>query len=278
MQDPNSYVLGTDPIERERLSKQSARLAPEANWLLDQVGLQPGARAIDVGCGPLGILDLLAERVGASGTVVGVEREPHLLNMARAIVAERGYPNVQVQLGDATATSLPHESFDLAHERLVLIVSPEPEQVLAEMVRLVRPGGIVAAQDYHTGKTGLCHPPHPAFDLLVELFCATYRARGLDPYIGPRLPALLRGAGLVDVRMHGHTRVQPGAERFEALAALFGAVRDQVVHLGLVTDAEYARLLDELGAHMRQPEAIFVQWVLVQAWGRKPSQSGEITA
>src|ERR1051326_896365 len=110
MQDPNSYVLGTDPIERERLSKQSARLAPEANWLLDQVGLQPGARAIDVGCGPLGILDLLAGGVAARRAAAGVEPEPHLLNMARAILAERGYPNVQVQLGDATATGLPDES------------------------------------------------------------------------------------------------------------------------------------------------------------------------
>jgi SAM-dependent methyltransferase len=272
MQDPNSYVLGTDPIERERLSNQSARLAPEANWLLDQVGIQPGARAVDVGCGPLGILDLLAERVGTSGTVVGVEREPHLLNIARATLAERGFPNVQVQLGDATATGLPQDRFDLAHERLVLIVSPQPERVVAEMVRLVRPDGIVALQDYDTGKTGLCYPPHPAFDRLVELFCATYRARGLDPCIGPRLPALLRAAGLVDVRMHGHTRVQPGVERFEALAALFRAVRDQVVHLGLVTAAEYASLLDELGMHMCQPDTIFVQWVLVQAWARKPSR------
>ena len=69
--------------------------------------------------------------------------------------------------------------------------------------------------------------------------------------------------------IHGSSRERRASR---GLPRLFGAVRDQVVHLGLATDAEYASLLDELGAHMRQPEAIYVQWVLVQAWGRKPSQ------
>ena len=55
--------------------------------LLDQVGVRPGWRAVDVGCGPLGILDLLAERVAPGGQVVGLDREPRMLAMARAVVA-----------------------------------------------------------------------------------------------------------------------------------------------------------------------------------------------
>src|SRR5579871_2670190 len=79
MTEPQSYVLGTHNAERERLLHQVKMYEPAARWLLEQVGLSAGARAIDVGCGPLGILDLLVERVGPTGEVVGLEREESLL-------------------------------------------------------------------------------------------------------------------------------------------------------------------------------------------------------
>jgi hypothetical protein len=52
-----------------------------------------------------------------------------------------------VLVGDATCTQLPDHSFQFAHERLLLIVVPEPERVVSEMVRLVEPGGIVAVEE-----------------------------------------------------------------------------------------------------------------------------------
>ncbi|HEX2173794.1 MAG TPA: hypothetical protein VHL09_15260 [Dehalococcoidia bacterium] len=54
------YVYGTSPAERERLLAQPKVLAPEAGLFLDRVGIRPGWRVIDVSCGPIGILDLLA--------------------------------------------------------------------------------------------------------------------------------------------------------------------------------------------------------------------------
>ena len=83
MSTSTGYVMGGTLSEQERLLAQAATQAPEARWLLDQIGVQPGWRVADLGCGPLGILDLLAERVGADGTVVGVEREPRFVEMAQ---------------------------------------------------------------------------------------------------------------------------------------------------------------------------------------------------
>ena len=57
------YALGRDPGETERLQRQSEELGPDSAALLDRAGLRPGQDAIDLGCGPRGILDLLAERV-----------------------------------------------------------------------------------------------------------------------------------------------------------------------------------------------------------------------
>ena len=58
------YVLGSSDPERQRLVRQARVFAAEASWLLDQAGAKPGWRAVDVGCGPIGIMNLLCDRVG----------------------------------------------------------------------------------------------------------------------------------------------------------------------------------------------------------------------
>lgn len=62
-----AYALGRDNAESDRLRRQSDELRPEAAALLDRVGLAPGQAAIDLGCGPSGILDLLCAAVSPAG-------------------------------------------------------------------------------------------------------------------------------------------------------------------------------------------------------------------
>src|SRR5207244_1333400 len=125
--------------------RQAEELADEARWLLDRIPLAAGSRAIDLGCGPCGVLDLLSERVGPEGRVVGLERNPQALESARAFIRERKLGNVEVIDGDAKDSGLPRDSFDLVHARLVLVNVPGPEAVIREMVALARPGGFVAS-------------------------------------------------------------------------------------------------------------------------------------
>lgn len=61
---PMSYVFVSTNIEQQRLLDQAREFQQQAHWLLDRIGIQPGWRVIDVGCGPLGILDALSQRVG----------------------------------------------------------------------------------------------------------------------------------------------------------------------------------------------------------------------
>jgi hypothetical protein len=74
------YALGTSPAERDRLRRQSEELRTHSAALLDRVGVERGWNAIDLGCGPSGIIDLLAERVGPEGTAS--ERELDELDQA----------------------------------------------------------------------------------------------------------------------------------------------------------------------------------------------------
>ena len=157
--DRIDYSLGVDDAERARLLAQCAMHRTEAELLLDRVGLRPGDRALDLGCGPLGVLDLLAERVGPTGRVVGIDREKRYLAIARQELDARGLDGVELVAADATGTDLAPASFDLVHERLVLNNVPQPAAVVDEMVRLTRPGGHVAVQDVDW-LTWTCLPEH----------------------------------------------------------------------------------------------------------------------
>jgi SAM-dependent methyltransferase len=265
--DRADYSLGVDDSERTRLLAQCALHRAEAGQLLDRVGLRPGDRALDLGCGPLGVLDLLAERVGATGRVVGLDREARYLAIARQELDTRGLSGVQLASGDATASGLPAGSFDVVHERLVLNNVPNPAAVVTEMARLVRPGGRVVLQDVDW-MTWTCLPEHPGWTRLAH---ATAQVWSGDVHVGRRLPALLRAAGLVDVEVVPHLRVFGPGEPYHRLLVRFVALhRARILAAGTITvedlDAAVARLQD----HLAVPGVVTLYATLFQAWGRHP--------
>ena len=101
------YALGRDPGESARLQRQSEELRSDSTALLDRVGLGPGQSAIDLGCGPSGIIELLAERVSPGGRVVGLDADPAHVAMARELARQRGLGNVDIVAAHARRTGLP---------------------------------------------------------------------------------------------------------------------------------------------------------------------------
>ena len=270
MAPSGEYVLGDSVTERERLLRQAALYAPDTAALLDQLGIRPGWRAVDIGCGPLGILDLLAERVGPGGEVVGVDRDARAVATAQALLAERGLGNVRVAEADAGATGLPRAAFDLAHARLVLITMPDPQRVLAELVALVRPGGVVAVQDLDQ-VSHFCEPPHAAWTALLGAFLTLQRENGNDPHLGRRLAGMARAAGLTDVQMAVQTRVSTQGDFYlTQLPTITRSLWDRIVARGLYSEAELTALLAALERHLADPGTFVVRSLLFQVWGRKP--------
>jgi SAM-dependent methyltransferase len=267
----NEYLLGSSSAERDRLLAQGELFAPEARWLLDRIGVAPGWRAIDVGCGPLGILDLLSERVGPGTPVTGLDRELRMIAMARQSLAERPQVRARLVEGDATATRLRRASFDLAHARLLLVNVPDPEAVLAEMAALVRPGGIVAVQEVDW-ISWACEPPHPAWDRLLAANEAVWNRRGLDVRIGRRLPGLLHATGLVDVGFKVHARTFAPGDAYQTLLLTFTRLHArEIVARGLLGDGELAETMEALAAHLADPGTLTIFALFCQAWGRKPA-------
>jgi ubiquinone/menaquinone biosynthesis C-methylase UbiE len=270
-QDANAvYPLGSSTGESARLQRQADELAPDSAALLDRVGLRPGQSAIDLGCGPRGILDLLAGRTSPGGRVVGLDANPAHTVMAAKFVSDRGLGGVQIVTADARRTGLRSGSFDLVHARTLLVNVPEPAVVVTEMMRLAKPGGRVAATEPDT-EHALCYPPHPAFDRMCEIFHAAFTRHGADFTIGRRVPELFRQAGLTDVRVESRTQMYPpGNSRRTVRLDLVRAMRPQIVQLGLADEKELDALDAALRPHLEDPRTVVMSGLLFLVWGRKP--------
>lgn len=267
---PPVYTLGTNPAERGRLQRQSQDLAEHSLALLGRVDLPPGGRALDVGCGPAGTIELLAERVGPTGSVTAIDIDPAHVAMARRLVQDRGLANVEVLQADARHSGLPSGSFDVVHARLLLVNIPSPEQVVAEMVRLAKPGGWVVT-DEADAMAGICHPPDPSWDRLHEILHAAYRADGADLSIGRKLTRLLGDAGLTDVGAEGRADVHPaGHARRTLLPDLVRNMRAKVVAGGIASEDELAQLDRQVRQRLADPSTLIMPCLYFLAWGRKP--------
>jgi SAM-dependent methyltransferase len=270
MSEHAGYPLGTSDTELERLLVQTEAYAPQSRWLLDRLAIAPGAKVVDIGCGPLGILDLLSDRVGPTGEVVGLDRAARMIELGRQVLAARNLDNVRLVQGEADNTGLPREAFDFVHERTLLIDVPNPEAVVAEMVALARPGGIVALQDPDQ-VSWVCDPPNATWDRLIDAVEALQRQEGRDVYIGRRLHRLLIDAGLVDVQVQVHALTwRPGHPNHLLLMTVVEHLRDQILESGIYGEDNLDGDLGVLRVHLERPDSLTVQPLICQAWGRKP--------
>jgi arsenite methyltransferase len=164
----------------------------------EALGAQPGDRVLDAGCGPGFYVAETLERVGPEGSVVGVDASAPML----ALSAKRceGHPNVEFHEGDVTALPVADADFDRALSVQVLEYVADIPGALAELRRVLRPGGRVAIWDVDWA-TVSWHSRDPA---RMERFLHAWDEHLSDPSLPRTLSAQLRSAGFDDVRMEGH--------------------------------------------------------------------------
>jgi SAM-dependent methyltransferase len=265
------YALGSSQGESARLQGQAEELAVDSAELLDLVGLGPGQSAIDLGCGPRGVLDLLAGRVSPGGRVVGLDADPAHTAMAARFAAARRLAGVEIVTADARCTGLPSDSFDVVHARTLLVNVPGPSQLVAEMARLARPGGWVASLEPDV-KEAWCYPAHPAFERVCEIFPRVFGRNGADLAIGRKVPELFRATGLEVAGMDARVQMYPvGHSRRTIRLDLLRSTRAQVVEMGLASEAELDELDAAARAHLDDPRTIVVSGLLFLVWARKPA-------
>ncbi len=262
------YVIDGGAEGRARLRVLSRVVGPTTDELLARLGVASGWACVDVGCGGGDVTAKLAV-LAQPATVVGIDVDEPQLEIARQEAAAADRTNVEFRMVDAmTCDAEIDERFDLVYVRFLLTHLPEPEAALAAIVRLARPGGIVAVEDIDV-VAHFCYPPSAAFDRFVEWYTAAHRARGGDPTIGRRLPLVLSDAGIDDVAMKV---VQPAGFEGDILQIApltLRNTRQPIVELGIATESEVDEALAELEA-MASQRVVESMPRIVQAWGHAP--------
>jgi ubiquinone/menaquinone biosynthesis C-methylase UbiE len=136
--NPAGPIGGRPPENYERYFVPSIG-EPMAHELLRMAGLRKGERVLDVGCGTGIVTRLAAEQVGATGIVVGIDIDAGMLAVARSVTPA----GLEIAWREGSAESLPleDESFDVALCQMSLQFVDDPRKALAEMHRVLRPGG-----------------------------------------------------------------------------------------------------------------------------------------
>ena len=261
------YLLEPIPTERERLALQATMWAPATERLLDAIGSIEGWSCLDLGCGAPGVLGTLARRVGSAGRVVGVDRDRILLEHAEAWARRERLANVALRHGDAYATGLPDGTFDLVHARFMFAPLGRADALLAEMHRLVRPGGIVVIQEPDSA-AWRCSPPSREFATLVAAIVRVFADGGGDFDCGSRLHAALRAAGYADVGLRAEALALPGAHPYARLPLLFAeSLAPKLV--ALLGQRAFDQLREGCAAACAHPDARITSFIVQQSWGRK---------
>jgi len=180
-----SYVLGATGREHERLIRQARIFNPFTERLFRSAGISPGRRVLDIGSGVGDVAMLVAELVGPTGEVVGVERDANTLVAARSRVAAAKLRNVSFVETDVghVASELNGKPFDAVVGRLILFFVPDPGAVLRSLAKLVRPGGIIAIQECYWAPLLQLTAPLPLWTKCTSLIHQVFERSGANMHM-----------------------------------------------------------------------------------------------
>lgn len=256
--------------ERTRLAGLEAGLDPGTIRLLEQIGVGPGWRCLEVGGGGGSIAAWLCEQVDPGGSVVATDLDTRFLE-------QLPYPDLEVRRHDIATEDLERDAFDLVHARDVLEHVPEREAALRTMVGALRPGGWILVEDVdmdmeaglHGLETATTWPPELA-EALRDYWRVAVRflpTLGVAPSYGRELPGRLRALGLADlggdVRAHLIRGGDPEAIMFRLSVA---HVRPRLIDDGMMAPEQVDRMIDLMAGS----EWNALMPPHVAAWGRKP--------
>jgi SAM-dependent methyltransferase len=264
----SSYRIETLDAAAElvRLEAQVRLVAQMELPALRNAGLKPGMHLMDVGCGPGFFAELAVRELVPQGRVTGVDVDGALLAPARERAVQGGLP-IEYVLASGVAIPLDDDSCDFAYARFLFQHLDRPLEVLAEMRRVVRPGGIVMVMDSDDAGL-LVHPEPPGFAALIAAAAASQRDRGGDRTIGRRLRGLFHDAGLEEVhasaRLLTTDHVPP-----QAFIHITTAFKAELLDPKYIDPADASATLAQLREAADRPD-FFGHALGYGAWGRVP--------
>lgn len=263
------YVLGTEEAELARLRLQAETIAPASELILDQVGIAEGMRALELGTGLGHLASVIARRVGASGSVVALDRSPTMVAAAKTRVRDAGYRKVVVEEGDVTSWEPPGR-FDVIVARLLFIHLADPLAVLHRLQGALESGGALVVIDFDIGAFR-DEPATPLFTSAHGWILAAFRHLGLNPAFGATAHRLLAEAGYQNVHSFGVVPILEADTASRLIAGILGTLAPVITdQLGLVSAEELGltTLQQRIHDEMTAADAVCMHPTVTGTWGR----------
>jgi cyclopropane fatty-acyl-phospholipid synthase-like methyltransferase len=264
-----TYPLASTDRERRRLKMQAEALVPLTERMLSGAGIGPGNRVLELGCGGGDVTELIAKRVGATGSVVTIDRDPLQVSAATNRLHSAGHHNVELVVTEM-ASFRPTGWFDAIVGRYFLIYVSSPEAAIARAAKWLRPGGSLAflEMDFFRGVRSSIWPPASSQTLrAIELIADVMLDAGIHPDMAARLPSILSHYGEVTAEVSAP--IQFGASSIELPLEALRSVVPTARKLGRCDADRYdvdELLATEMGG--RDHHTVTVPPLSVAAWVR----------
>jgi SAM-dependent methyltransferase len=254
----NGYILPHDLTgERQRLALMSELLDPLHRSLLERLGLRPGWRCLEIGCGNGSVSRWLAGRVGPNGQVVATDLDLRYVGDLRA-------PNLKVRQLDILKDRVEAGAYDLVTGRAVLHHVRSPKKAVQHMVEFLKPGGVLLSiePDFLPATVASPEPLRAFWQAWLEWSDSV----GVDYFVGRKMPGLLSATGLVNVGAEGTTAFYRGKSPWaEYWLETLNELRPRLIESSYVT----APLLSHFNRLYSDPRIWTSAITFVASWGTK---------
>jgi len=268
------YALGYTDAEQARLIRQATLNAPHTERLFREAGIGPGHRVLDLGSGMGDVSMLVAGLVGASGEVVGIERDATSIERAQARVAAAGLRNVSFLNADVN-NIVTDRPFDAVVGRFILMFLPDPIFVLRSVSRLVRPGGVLAFQEPSWIPMLALGDRLPLWSCVLRSIHETILRSGANPEMGIALYSIFQEVGLPAPKMHLEIPLGSDVDFLRVISDLVCSLRplSEQHNVSLEELGGLDTLPDRICAEIAAANTVVSIVPLVGAWSRKLADS-----
>jgi ubiquinone/menaquinone biosynthesis C-methylase UbiE len=270
---PKQYSYGGKLEEVLRLEAQGKVYHSLLEKEIDLLGLKPGMRVLDAGCGTGVVTRRIAVKV-SPGEVYGVDMDPLFIEEAKKLAVKEKASNITYNLGNIDDLEFDDDVFDLSYSRLVLMHVEDPVKTVAEMVRVTKKGGIIAISDQDDGGI-IVYPELPKMLQMFSKYGSLAKMRGEDRFIGRKLFSIMEQAGLssIEVIPFPVYSTQQNPEMLKMLVLvpvkIVESSKDEMIKQGLIDAEEYPEAIREVQKFLEYPGA-FALGLTFLALGKVP--------
>lgn len=256
-QTVHRYIDAGKLEEASRLESQARAFGTVIEKELQILGLKPGSNVLDAGCGTGAVARKMASIV-SPGLVHGVDMDSLFVSEARKLALKEGISNVNYHVGDVNRMTFDDGVFDFSYCRYVLQHVRDPVKVVAEMKRVTKRNGLVAASDNDDGPI-VAYPDVPRFLQLWSKYGEWARSKMVDRYIGRKLFSIFSQARLDSINVFPlplfATNQNPDALKMlvSVPVEILQTIKDAMISDGFITAQDYDKGIEELPMLLNNP-------------------------